>query len=190
MQTMTKMGKTMGLITGILMALLGIGMLIWPVIMTLIGINLAILLIGVSGVVQIIQYFNEEKEERNGWLLACGILIMIASAVMLAQPGFSKMLSFSFVFGFCAFMNGFNQFASSAALKKVTGKGSGWMIFGGVMSLILGAFFCIYPLMTEVIAAYVYAIYAIVAGIWLVCYSLGRSASEDKENEDKGDSEI
>lgn len=182
MYTMTKMGKTVGIVIGILMVLLGLGMLVRPVIMTLIGINLAILLIGISGIVQIIQYFNEEKEMRNWWLLACGILIVIASVIMLVQPGFSKMISFSFVFAFCAFMNGFNQFAASAALKKATGKGSGWMIFGGVMSLILGAFFCIYPLMTEVIAIYIYAIYAIVAGIWLTCYSLGTKDSEGGGN--------
>ena len=185
MQKMTKMGKTMGIVIGILMVVLGLLMLAWPVIMTLIGINLAILLICISGIVQIIQYFNGERETRNGWLLACGILIVIASVIMLVQPDFAKMIGFSFVLAFCAFMNGFNQFASSSALKKITGSGSGWMIFGGVMSLILGAFFCIYPLMTEVIATYIYAIYAIVAGIWLLCYSLGT-----KDSEGGGSSEV
>lgn len=183
MQSMTKTGKGLGIVTGILMVLLGVGMLAYPVIMTLIGINLAILLIGISGIVQIIQYFNEEKEQRNGWLLFCGILVAITSAVLLAQPGFSKIISFSFVFGFCAFMNGFNQFASNSALKKVVGKGSGWLIFGGVMSLILGFFFCVYPLMTEVIATYLYAIYAIASGIWLVCYSFAKKDGGEVEPE-------
>ena len=171
---MSKMSKSIGIISSVILFLFGAAMLIWPVLMTLIGVNLAILLIGVSGIVQIIQYFGDEKETRSGWLLACGILITIISLIMLFQPGFMKMMGFSFVFAFGAFMNGFNQFSRNSAVKKSGGKGSGWLIFGGVMSLILGFFFCIYPLMTEVIATYIYAIYAIVAAIWLFCYSLGK----------------
>lgn len=131
---------------------------------------------GVWGIVQIVQF--AEDPHRNGWLLASGIMLMVLCAITLFDSRLIKIQTFAFLFAFQSILVGCNIISMNGDVRGATGKGSGWIIFSGVMSILVGVFFFFTPFMAAAINAYIYAIHLIVGGVSLFVFSIKKLSYE------------
>lgn len=160
-------------VTALILAGLGLAALIFPVAA---GTGLAFFITAglfLSGLSQTMLFFQAPKEERSGWILANGILLLIFSGVtiltaMLSKFGVLQMISsLSFLLGILTASAGLNQIISAWSQPPKT-PGRGWAITGGVLNLILSVFLCINPIVSWFALTTVWGIYLVSAAIALL----------------------
>lgn len=164
-----KIGKRAGIILSVVMGILGILILFFPTTMLVLGVNIAVIALILFGVVQIIQYFKDTI--KNGWLLASGIIMTVMSVMILFDSALVKIETLALLFAFQSLLSAFNQFSLSAVMKNETGKGSGLLIFSAIMSILVGLFLIIYPVMSLAVEAIVFGVYLIFGAISLFTIS-------------------
>jgi len=92
-------------------------------------------LVVVSGILRMIWAFHSGSIGRGLLMFAIGALTLLCGVGLLANPLFGSgmltiLLAIYFIFdGFCEMVVGFGRL----------GGGGGWLIFGGIVSLLLGA---------------------------------------------------
>jgi uncharacterized membrane protein HdeD (DUF308 family) len=126
-----KNAKTFGVIAIILgvLALLAPG-LTGLSIMTFLGI---IVLLG--GIVRMLWAFKADSLGKGIWVFVIGLLTMLAGIALLANPVFAAgMLTVMLVIYFI--LDGIFEMVAGFGLRPAPG--SGWLIFGGIISILLG----------------------------------------------------
>ena len=120
---------------GVIAIILGMLAMLAP---GLTGISIAMLLGGlvvVSGIVRMIWAFQSGSLGRGLWMFVIGGLTLLCGIALLANPLFASgvvtiLLAAYFVF------DGISEIAAGFGHM---GDGGGWLLFGGIVSILLGA---------------------------------------------------
>lgn len=101
---------------------------------------------------------------RNWWMLALrGVLAIIFGLIALFTPGIA-LLAFIFVFAAYALIDGL--MAVYVAIRERDSLNRwGWVLFEGILGIIIGIVALVHPGFTALVLLYVVAIWAVVTGI-------------------------
>ena len=152
----------LSIITGILMVVLGVLFLAYP------GLSLAtvLLLIGVFlivyGVALALAGIIGHAEGR-GWAIFTGILGVIVGIIAIAWPGMTA-LALLYILGAWAIVTGISDIVGAFASGLKGGKRV-WLIILGVLSIVVGIVFFVYPVSGALAILWLVGLYLIVYGI-------------------------
>lgn len=161
------------LAVALILAVLGLAIFIFPVAA---GIGLAFLItvgLFLYGLSQSILFFRLPKELRNSWALANGILLLIASGILLTGAFMSTagvlqmIMASSFLVGVLTALIGLSQLAAALSETPKT-PGRGWTALGGSLNVLLSLFVCVNPIFSWFALATVWGIYLMTAAIVLL----------------------
>jgi uncharacterized membrane protein HdeD (DUF308 family) len=120
----------------------------------------------VDGVFAIVSAVKAARErERWGYLLLEGIVDIAAAAVAVLWPGIT-VVAFVFVVAFWAIFTGVLELMAAFRLDFIDGRG--WLIFGGIVSVLYGALLIVAPMIGAVVLTWWLGAYALVFGVCLV----------------------
>jgi uncharacterized membrane protein HdeD (DUF308 family) len=128
-------GKKMT-IFGVIAIILGILSMLTPAVAgTAVMLLLGVLVLA-GGIVRIIWAFGSGSVGKGLLMFAIGVLTLICGVVLLANPLFGSgvltiMLAVYFI------LDGISEIV--AGVKRRPGSGWGWMLFGGIVSILLSA---------------------------------------------------
>lgn len=170
------------IITALGLTALGLAALFFPVAA---GIGFAFFItagIFLSGISQIMIFFRTAKEQRNGWMLANGVLLVLVSGLNLAGALISPMgipqmiTTVSFLLGILTMSIGLNQITGILSEKGKT-PGRGWALLSGVLNVLLSLLLFVNPILSWFALTTVWGIYLLAAAIALFCtlWSMRRS---------------
>lgn len=129
------------------------------------------LLIIIDGVVTIVTAIGSWKEREDKWLfLAEGLISLIFGLILFMTPGIT-LLVVSFFIGFWFVFAGVSRIAKAAQLRKEI-KGEGWMILGGIISVVFGLLIFARPLFGIGYLMYIIGFFALLIGVLLILVSL------------------
>jgi uncharacterized membrane protein HdeD (DUF308 family) len=121
---------------------------------------------GVAGIVMAVR--GARRGERWGWLLANGILGIIAGAIALVWPGVT-ILAYVLLVAAWALISG--AFMVIAAFQLKIDHGRFWLGLAGVASLIFGVLLVIAPLIGAVVLTLWAGAHALILGVILLMLS-------------------
>ena len=170
------------LVRGIIAIALGIILVAWPGATVKTFIIIFGLFVLIDGLVNVVRSLVlASRKERWGWTLTGGLLGFLIGAIILAHQEFA--LSFVVILvGIWAIIAGISELAIAFDMPPMSGRGM--VGFLGVLSLIIGIVILVYPFGTVYTLMVVLAIYAFVAGaylIFLAFYSMGAKHRLKKE---------
>jgi uncharacterized membrane protein HdeD (DUF308 family) len=119
---------------GVISIILGVMAMLAP---GLTGLSIAMLLGGlvvISGILRMMWAFQSGSLGRGLWMFAIGVLTLLCGIALLANPLFASsvltilLAAYFLVDGVCEIAAGFGRM----------GEGGGWLLFGGIVSLMLG----------------------------------------------------
>lgn len=160
--------RTAGFVVSILMLLLGICCIIWPApSMKTMGV-LASILIMALGVFEIICYGSAPIMIRRAGTLISGILNILVGLLLLCSPTAVTLATFTYLLGFLLFMFGIDLLVFAGRLRFFSITGYGWLIFNGVMSIVVALLFLLMPLVSAAVLNYAIAAYLLADGLALL----------------------
>ena len=168
--------KALGIITSIVMVLLGICTVVNPFGTGYVWAIIAFVALLVNGIVKIVEFCKMPKGFKNGGLLALGILwILIALMFLFGETGlipFAEgvlLTTIGFVFGFNCIFSGILSFDS---LRYYDSKALA--IIAGILEILVGMFVIAAPFIAGLAIFWIVGIYVIVLGVSLFvrCVSL------------------
>lgn len=118
---------------------------------------------GVFGIVSAIRTAREH--ERWGFLVIEGLVNIAAAAVAVLWPGIT-VVAFVFLIAFWAILTGILELVAAFRLEFTDGRG--WLIFGGVVSVLYGILLIVAPMAGAVVLTWWLGAYALVFGVCLV----------------------
>jgi uncharacterized membrane protein HdeD (DUF308 family) len=120
----------------------------------------------VDGAFAIVSAVRAARErERWGYLLLEGIVDIAAAAVAVLWPG-TTVVAFVFVVAFWAIFTGVLELMAAFRLDFIDGRG--WLIFGGIVSVLYGVLLIVAPMIGAVVLTWWLGAYALVFGVCLV----------------------
>jgi uncharacterized membrane protein HdeD (DUF308 family) len=120
----------------------------------------------VDGVFGIVSAIRTARQHERWWLLLLEALISIAAAaVAVLWPGIT-VVAFVFLVAFWAIFTGILELAAAFRLQFIDGRG--WLIFGGIVSVLYGALLIVAPMAGAVVLTWWIGAYALVFGVCLV----------------------
>lgn len=141
---------------------------------TLTAATLAIwfsLLIIADGIFTIIAAVQSWKEREDKWLfLAEGGISLLLGLLLLFMPGVT-LLVISFTIAFWFIFSGVARIAMAIQLRKEI-KGEGWLILGGVLSVLFGILIFARPVIGYGSVMWIIGFCSLIAGIVLVVVGL------------------
>jgi uncharacterized membrane protein HdeD (DUF308 family) len=108
---------------------------------------------------------NSDVLKGWGWTLASGILDVVIGIYLLTFP-LVTMATLPFILGFWLLFRSFYLIGASFDLKSLGVTDWGWLLFGGILSSILGCFVLYYPGAGAISIIYVSGSAFIVAGVF------------------------
>lgn len=108
---------------------------------------------------------NSDVLKGWGWTLASGIMDVIIGGYLLAFP-LVTMATLPFILGFWLLFRSFYLIGASFDLKDLGVADWGWLLFGGIVSTVLGFFVLYYPAAGAISITYVSGSAFIVAGVF------------------------
>lgn len=158
--------KWLMLISGVLIAILGISMLFTPLenLVTLaLFIGIAML---VSGISEIVSFCGEEKGQRSGWMLASGIITTLLGIWTLFGRGSAVLVAgLPIIFAVWVMTSSITRIVGSISLKSEGFSQWGWLLAFGIVGTILGFILLFTPLLSSTIIAFSIAFMLIVDGV-------------------------
>jgi uncharacterized membrane protein HdeD (DUF308 family) len=118
---------------------------------------------GVFGIISAVRAAREH--ERWGFLVLEGLVNIAAAAVAVLWPGIT-VVAFVFLIAFWAILTGILELVAAFRLEFIDGRG--WLIFGGIVSVLYGALLIVAPLAGAVVLTWWLGAYALVFGVCLV----------------------
>jgi len=120
----------------------------------------------VDGVVGIVSAVRAARQhERWGFLVLEGLVNIAAAAVAVLWPGITVVV-FVFLVAFWAIFTGILELAAAFRLQFIDGRG--WLIFGGIVSVLYGALLIVAPMIGAVVLTWWLGAYALIFGVALV----------------------
>jgi len=147
---------------GVFAILFGIIALFLP----LVTITALVLLFGaymlVDGIFVIVAAVRAARQhERWGWLVVEGIADFVAAAIAFLWP-LATVIAFVILMAAWAIVSG--AIMTAAAFRLRVPHGRGWMLFGGIVSMIWGVLLLLWPLIGAVVLTWWMAAYALFFG--------------------------
>jgi uncharacterized membrane protein HdeD (DUF308 family) len=130
---------------------------------------------GVFGIVSAVR--AARAHERWGYLLLEGLVNIAVAAVAVLWPGIT-VVAFVFLVAFWAILTGVLELAAAFRLEIIDGRG--WLIFGGVVSVLYGALLIVTPMIGAVVLTWWLGAYALVFGVSLVVLAFKLHARLEK----------
>ena len=159
------------LIRGILAIALGVMMIAWPKATVQVAIFLFGLYFLLDGIASLVMGFMSGRAgEKWGWLVFVGVLDIAAGIVAFVWPQ-ATALVLLYVIAFWSILVGAMAVFGSFSLKSAGARDWGWVLFGGIVSLIFGIILLIAPGNGILGLIWLVAIWAIVFGILLIVNS-------------------
>ena len=135
-------------ISGILCIIMGIMMLSTPlsgIVAIAVWIGMMIL---VSGIIEVIAYFNQPSIVRSGWLLAGGLLSIFIGLWLLTGRGTDALaLAIPFVISIWILISGVMRAVGAFSLRDCGITNWGWVLVGGIMEAVLGGLMMYHPML-------------------------------------------
>lgn len=127
----------------------------------------------IDGVAAIYMAITSRKEQKLwSWLLIEGVLSILAGIIALVWPGVT-LLVIGFIIGFWAVFLGITQISQAMSLKREGSSVWGWLLAAGIVVLLWGVFVFIFaPGVGLLTVLWVFGIFALVFGIWMIAVSL------------------
>ena len=152
------------IVAGILLALFGLVCLFFP------GLTLAsiVFMVGaafvLSGIVNFVTYLRDrDMFKLSGWMLAYGIIDILIGLMFLIHPAiFAAVVSW--LAGLFVIVFALSEITGALAARKGGFPLWGWLLFSGIVSLLIGVLFFVVP---ELLAYYVGA-FALMRGASLI----------------------
>ncbi len=130
---------------------------------------------GVFGIVSAVR--AARAQERWGYLLLEGLVNIAVAAVAVLWPGIT-VVAFVFLVAFWAILTGVLELMAAFRLDVIDGRG--WLIFGGVVSVLYGALLIVTPMIGAVVLTWWLGAYALVFGVSLVVLAFKLHARLEK----------
>jgi uncharacterized membrane protein HdeD (DUF308 family) len=118
---------------------------------------------GVFGIASAVRAAREN--ERWGYLLLEGLVDIAVAAVAVLWPGIT-VVAFVLLVAFWAILTGILELMAAFRLGSIDGRG--WLIFGGIVSILYGALLIVAPMIGAVVLTWWLGAYALVFGVCLV----------------------
>ena len=132
----------------------------------------------VDGVIGIVSAVRAARQhERWGFLVLEGLVNIAAAAVAVLWPGIT-VVAFVFLVAFWAIFTGILELAAAFRLQFIDGRG--WLIFGGIVSVLYGALLIAAPMIGAVVLTWWLGAYALIFGVALVVLAFRLRARLDK----------
>lgn len=169
----TKKTQTGLLLPALILAALGLTALIFPGVF---GTGLAFLITAglfLFGLSQTVMFTQTPREERSGWMLANGILLLLFSGVTILSAfwspiGVLQMISaVSFLLGLLTATTGLTQLGTGLTAKRGA-PGRGWVLFGGGLNLLISVFLCLNPIVSWFALTTVWGMYLMASAMALL----------------------
>jgi uncharacterized membrane protein HdeD (DUF308 family) len=132
---------------------------------------------GVLGIISAVRAAREQ--ERWGYLVLEGLVDIAAAAVAVFWPGIT-VVAFVFLIAFWAIFTGILELVAAFRLQFIDGRG--WLIFGGIVSVLYGALLIIAPMIGAVVLTWWLGAYALVFGVCLVVLAFKLRARLENPN--------
>jgi len=130
---------------------------------------------GVFGIVSSVR--AARAQERWGYLLLEGLVNIAVAAVAVLWPGIT-VVAFVFLVAFWAILTGVLELMAAFRLNFIDGRG--WLIFGGIVSILYGALLIVTPMIGAVVLTWWLGAYALVFGVSLVVLAFKLHARLEK----------
>jgi uncharacterized membrane protein HdeD (DUF308 family) len=130
---------------------------------------------GVLGIVSAVRAAREN--ERWGYLVLEGLVDIAAAAVAVLWPGIT-VVAFVFVIALWAIVTGVLELMAAFRLDFIDGRG--WLVFGGIVSILYGALLIAAPMIGAVVLTWWLGAYALVFGVCLVMLAFKLRARLEK----------
>ena len=130
---------------------------------------------GVFGIVSAVR--AARAHERWSYLLLEGLVNIAVAAVAVLWPGMT-VVAFVFLVAFWAILTGVLELMAAFRLDFIDGRG--WLIFGGVVSVLYGALLIVAPMIGAVVLTWWLGAYALVFGVSLVVLAFKLHARLEK----------
>lgn len=124
-------------------------------------------LLAVDGLFTLITTLSNWKQEEERWLLVIYGLLSIALGVLLFRAPEVTELFMALTFAFWFIFSGIARIAIAIQLRKEM-TGEGWLILGGVLSVLFGIILFAMPGLSLATFLMTAAFFALIAGIMLV----------------------
>jgi uncharacterized membrane protein HdeD (DUF308 family) len=118
---------------------------------------------GVFGIISSVR--AARQNERWGYLLLEGLVDIAVAAIAVFWPAITVAV-FVFLIAFWAIVTGILELVAAFRLELVDGRG--WLIFGGIVSILFGALLIVTPMIGAVVLTWWLGAYALVFGVALV----------------------
>ncbi|MGB5171452.1 HdeD family acid-resistance protein [Eudoraea sp.] len=129
------------------------------------------LLIAIFGIFTIIAAISSWKEREDKWMfLLEGVISLVFGLILFSTPGLT-LLIVSFAIGFWFVFLGISRISMAIQLRKEI-EGEGWLIAGGILSVIFGLIIFARPALGVGSLMYLIAFFALVIGILFIAVSL------------------
>jgi uncharacterized membrane protein HdeD (DUF308 family) len=158
------------LLRGIAAIVFGILALVWP------GLTLFVLIISFGvyvifdGAVEVWNGFTNREQHDRWWVdVLIGLAGIIAGILIISLPGVTAVVAMYYI-GAWMVITGLLQIFSAIKLRQEI-SGEWFLILTGLLSVVLGIIFFIWPGSGAVSLVWLIAVYAIVFGIILVIFS-------------------
>lgn len=170
--------KGLGIAAAIFLILLGICMFIKPLATSAVMIWFLVIGVLISGIEKIVSYFKMPKGERDGFLLASGLLWFFAAIFIISRgcgAGFATTATMeaciAMMIGFTCLFSGIGRICFSGKIKEAGGS-RGLSICSGVLDILCGLAVLSAPLAGLFTLTFVFGIYMLFVGISLLIHCL------------------
>ncbi|HKH62414.1 MAG TPA: HdeD family acid-resistance protein [Flavitalea sp.] len=167
MKNLLQKVSTSLIFSGLMSLLFGILCFAWPDI-TLVAL---VWLFGISiigqGIAFVSSAVTHRKEEDQWWvLLLIGLINIVAGLLAIFYPGISALFLVALM-GITWLITGIIEVIAAIRLRKEI-ENEGWLILGGLLSVIAGAYILVSPGSGALAILWLIALYAIIFGILLI----------------------
>lgn len=162
---------------GVLGILFGVIALVMPAATMLSLVLVFAAYLFVDGILAIVAAVRAARQHNKwGWLTFEGIINIITAIVMVLLPGLTVVVFVLLVAAWALLTGGLML---GAAFRLNPDHGRGWLIFGGIVSIIYGALLVIAPLIGALVLTWWLGAYALIFGIVLLVLAFRLRARHD-----------
>jgi uncharacterized membrane protein HdeD (DUF308 family) len=151
---------------GGLAVVLGIVFLVWPNITIGTAVVLFAIFCFTDALVALVRLFSAGHTAGDRVLQILRALIDVAAAIVaIAYPG-PTALALTVIVGVYVIVAGILELYGSSAMSRLGAGGTGWLVVGGLMSIVAGVLLIVWPNIGVVTLALVVGAYLVVYGTW------------------------